>query len=58
MHTKRMIEDVVNRQLEDTTLEEMLEDFDLTPTEVFWILIKLGHIDMELFDNLYGNSYE
>jgi len=58
MHTKRMIEDVVNRQLEDNTLEEMLEDFDLTPTEVFWILIKLGHIDMELFDNLYGNSYE
>ena len=39
-------------------LEEMLEDFDLDPTEVFWILIKLGHIDMELFDNLYGNSYE
>lgn len=58
MHTKRMIEDVVNRQLEDSTLEEMLEDFDLDPTEVFWILIKLGHIDMELFDNLYGNSYE
>jgi len=58
MHTKRMIEDVVNRELEDTTLEEMLEDFDLTPSEVFWILIKLGHIDMELFDKLYGESYE
>ena len=53
MLTKRMIEDVVARQLENKTFEEVLEDFDLDPVEVFWTLFKLGHIDQELMERLY-----
>jgi len=54
MLTKRMIEDVVEWQLEERSFEEMLSDFDLSPTEVFWELFKLGLIDPELMERLYG----
>ena len=53
MITKRKIEDVISNQLEDRSFEDILEDFDLTPQEVFWILFKLGHVDLELTENLY-----
>ncbi len=54
--TKRRVEDVVARALEDKSFEEVLEDFDLTPEEVFWTLYKLGHIDEELFERIYEND--
>lgn len=53
MLTKRMIEDVISRQLEDKSFEEVLADFDLDPVEVFWTLFKLGMIDQELMERIY-----
>ena len=53
MLTKRMIEDVISRQLEDRAFEEILADFDMTPEEVFYILFTLGHIDQELMERIY-----
>lgn len=54
--TKRRVEDVIARALEDMSFEEILEDFDLTPEEVFWTLFKLGHIDQDLFERNYEND--
>jgi len=53
MATKKIIEDAVSRQLEDRSFEEILEDFDLTPQEVFWRLFQSGMIDQELLENMY-----
>jgi len=53
MHTKKMIEDCVSKQMEDRHFEDLLEDFDLTPEEVFWKLFQLGYIDQELLENMY-----
>jgi hypothetical protein len=53
MLTKKMVEDLISRRLEEYSLEEILEDFDIDATEAFWILFKLGHIDQELMENLY-----
>jgi uncharacterized protein (DUF433 family) len=55
MITKTLIEDVISRQLEDRTFEEVLEDFDLTPEEVFWVLFTNGLIDQELFGSIYDS---
>lgn len=51
--TKKKIEDTISMQLEERIFEDVLEDFDLTPEEVFWKLFTLGYIDKELFENLY-----
>jgi hypothetical protein len=53
MITKRIIETAISRQLEKRTFDEVLEDFDLTPEEVFWKLFQLGWIDQELMENMY-----
>ncbi len=53
MATKKIIEDAISRQLEDRSFEEILEDFDLTPQEVFWRLFQSGMIDQELLENMY-----
>jgi len=53
MMTKRMIEDAISKQLENRTFDEVLEDFDLTPEEVFWKLFQVGYIDQELLENMY-----
>jgi hypothetical protein len=53
MITKKIIEDTISRQLQDRDFESILEDFDLTPEDVFWTLFKLGHIDQELFEDMY-----
>ncbi len=56
MTTKRIIENLVSKQLEDRTFDEVLEDFDLTPEEVFWKLFQLGYIDEELMSRMYGDE--
>lgn len=53
MITKKKIEDVVSKQMEDRNFEDILEDFDLTPEEVFWKMFQLGYIDQELLENMY-----
>lgn len=52
----RTIELVLQEQLEDRTFEDFLEDFDLTPLEVFECLFNNGLIDEELLEDLYGIS--
>lgn len=53
MTTKKVIEDAVSKQLETRSFEEILEDFDLTPEEVFWGLFKQGLVDFDLLEKLY-----
>lgn len=45
MLTKRTIEDYVSNELEDKTFDELLEEYDLSPGEVFWLLFTQGQID-------------
>lgn len=54
---KTQIEDLVSYELQDRTLEEILEDFDLSPTDVFWSLYNQGLIDDEILESLYS-QYE
>jgi uncharacterized protein (DUF433 family) len=54
---KNQIEDAISTELQNRPFEEILEDFDLTPTDVMWALYCQGLIDDELLDTLYG-SYE
>jgi len=51
---KRMIEDSVNLALETITLEDFLEQFDITPIEAVECLFSSGLIDQELMEKLYG----
>ncbi len=39
------IEDFITQSLEEESFEDILEVFDLTPSEVFWILYQEGMID-------------
>lgn len=48
--TKTEIEDFVSKELEERDLETILEDYDLTPTEVFWLLYQQGLIDDEILE--------
>lgn len=54
---KIQIEDAISAELQNRPFEEILEDFDLSPTDVFWALYCQGLIDDEILDKLYG-SYE
>lgn len=54
---KKQIEDVIGYELRDRTLEEILEDFDLSATDAFLALYNQGLIDDEILDSLY-TSYE
>lgn len=42
---KKRLEEIVNWYLEDYSFEELLEEFDLTPSEVFIHLFNSGLID-------------
>lgn len=53
MTTKKTIYDAISRKLEEKHFEDILEDFDLTPEEVFYTLFKLGYIDLEILENQY-----
>lgn len=53
MTIKKKIEDAITRKLDSVSFEDILEDFDMTPQEVFWIIFKLGYIDMEILENQY-----
>ena len=47
-----MIEKKVNEYLREHSLEDLLELFDLTPTEVFMRLYEEGLIDEKIFEGL------
>ena len=42
--------DMVNLELENKSLEEFLEDFDLTPDEILWFLYTSGLLDDEVLE--------
>lgn len=46
----KQLEKVIKDQLEDQTLEEFLEEFDLTPLDVVVILYEEGMLDEELLE--------
>ena len=56
MSLKKKIEEVINRELRDRSLEDIFEDFDLEPSEVFFTMFKLGHIDQDLFERFYEQA--
>jgi hypothetical protein len=46
----KQLERIIIDQLEDKTLEEFLEEFDLTPLDVVVILYEEGMLDDELLE--------
>ena len=46
----KQLERIIASQLEDQTLEEFLEEFDLTPLDVVVILYEEGMLDDELLE--------
>jgi hypothetical protein len=46
----KQLERIIIDQLEDKTLEEFLEEFDLTPLDVVVILYDEGMLDDELLE--------
>lgn len=53
MNMKTKTEEFVELYLENGTFEELLEEFDLTPIEVFVVLLENGLIDEELLERFY-----
>lgn len=51
MLTKKMIEQIITSKLEEYSLEEILQVFDIDPVDAFMILFNNGHIDEELLEN-------
>jgi len=56
MKTKTDLEDIFSEALEEKSLEDILEDFDVTPLEVLMILYEHGHIDDEILEVNYDAS--
>ena len=54
---KKQIEDMVTFFLEEIYFEDLLEKFDISPTDAVWALYNQGLIDDEILDSLY-TSYE
>jgi len=50
MRTKKTIEDWLETELEEKDFETVLEDFDLDPYTVFWMLFQQGMIDEDLIE--------
>lgn len=44
--------------LEENDFEDLLEEFDLTPTDVMLELFQSGRIDEELLNTLMGENYD
>lgn len=47
---KTEIEDFISLELEVKSFETILEEYDLTPVEVFWLLYQQGLIDDEILE--------
>ena len=58
MMTKKKIEDLVEEYLEENDFEDLLEEFDLTPTDVMLDLFHSGKLDEEVLENLFGEYYD
>lgn len=48
------IEEYFDLMLEDKSLEDILEEHDLTPTEALMKLFECGLIDVEILEEDYG----
>ena len=55
---KKRIEDFMEEYLEENDFEDLLEEFDLTPTAVMLELFQSGRIDEELLNTLMGENYD
>lgn len=56
MMTKNELEDFLALELEERNFEEILEDYDLSPSEVFNILYLNGLLDDEILEARF-NAY-
>lgn len=56
MNEKTWIEDFLDLYLEDNTLEDLLEHFNVTPIEAFQTLFDSGLIDEELLKEIARNG--
>lgn len=52
------IDEYFDLMLEDKTLEEILEENDLTPTEALMKLFECGLLDVEILEDNYEYSDE
>lgn len=48
------VKDFVNMMLEDESFDDFLERFNISPDEVFFILVESGHVDEELVKEMMG----
>lgn len=48
----KQLERILKDQLEDKTLEELFEEFDLTALEVFEAMYDIGKLDEEILDRM------
>ena len=55
---KKQIEDFVEEYLEDDDLEDLLEEFDISPSDAFWELYQNGLIDDDLLSGLRSTLVE
>lgn len=49
------MEDQIDRILENYSVDEIFEEFDIEPTDVLMILFREGLIDPDLLEELCGN---
>jgi hypothetical protein len=47
---KKSIEDYIGLELTEKSFEDVLEIYDLSPFEVFWLLYQNGLIDDEILE--------
>jgi len=50
--TRQQLEDFIETQLEENDFEDVLSQFDLSPSEVFFLLYNYGHIDDSTLEEL------
>jgi hypothetical protein len=58
MMTTKKIEDLVEEYLEENDFEDLLEEFDLTPTDVMIDLFHAGKLDEAILETLLGEFYD
>lgn len=49
---KKFVENQIKLLLQDRSLEQILEDFDLDPAEVLFYLFESGQLDPEIMENI------
>lgn len=54
---EREMEDIVENYLEDNSFEDLLEQFNITPTELFILAYESGLIDDDILERIKTIEY-